>query len=273
MSGSADNIRQLLSPFGLSIEESDIYLQLLEKGFLSALKISHETGLARTKVYRVLDKLIEKRLVEQKLDGSGMRFGATDPGKFKQLVTEKEHAVASLKESLPDLLTKLEAIAARKSNDTKVLYYKGVEGLKQITYNSTRAKDTLRIYETSNDMSDFLPQDFSEEMRRLFVRNKVHIQQLTWNKYTSNYTEVSEMVTDFHETRYLGPESLKMKSEVLIYNDVYVMYNPVGPDLFGVEIYNADLANMQRQLFDMTWAGAKKMKKIDQRGAVSLDQE
>lgn len=267
MSDSADNIRHMLSPFGLDEFEGTIYLVLIEKGFLSALAISRSTSIARTKVYRLLDKLINKGLVEQKLDGSGMRFGATDPSKFKQLVIEKEHNVKSLKESLPDLVSKLETISSRKNEKTKVLYYKGSEGLKQMTYNSLSAKGELMTYEIANDMSDFVLESFAEDMRHQFVKNKIHVKQLTWNTSFEPYTNVTELITKFWEVRSINPNSVKLKSEVLIYNDVYVMYNPVGDELFGVEIYNSDLADLQRQLFYIVWSQAKKMRKLGIHGA------
>ncbi len=34
--------------------------------------------MGRTKVYRILDKLIDKELAQQKLDDMGLKFGATD---------------------------------------------------------------------------------------------------------------------------------------------------------------------------------------------------
>lgn len=271
MSDSADNIKHTLAAFGIDEYERVIYIHLLEKGFLSALSISRAKGIARTKVYRILDKLIEKGLVEQRLDDGGMRFGATDPSKFKQLVIEKEQVVQTLKASLPELLTTLETVASRRKDKTKVLYYQGSEGLKQISYNSLRAKGELLTYEIANDMSDFVPEAFAEDLRKQFVKNKIHIKQLTWNTYFEPYTAVTELITKYWEVRSINPESLTMKSEVLIYNDVYVMYNPVGSELFGVEIYNADFADMQRQLFYMVWNNARKMKVISPHGEAVLE--
>jgi sugar-specific transcriptional regulator TrmB len=271
MSDSADNIKHMLHPFGVEEIESDIYIHLLEKGYLSALSLSRSLGIPRTKVYRILDKLIDKGLVQQRLYDSGMKFGATDPSKFKQLVVEKLHTAEALKESLPDLLNKLENIASRRKDKTKVLYYQGAEGLKQISYNSLRAKGELLTYEVANDMSDFVPEAFAEDLRRQFVKNKIHIKQLTWNTHFAPYTKVTELITKYWDVRSINPESLTMKSEVLIYNDVYVMYNPVGSELFGVEIYNADFADMQRQLFYMVWNNARKMKIIGSHGEALLE--
>lgn len=271
MSDQPNNLTSLIEPYGLTNEEAKIYLHLIQKGFASALSISRQTHMGRTKVYRILDKLIAKKLVEQKLDDLGMKFGATDPSKFNQLIIEREHAVASLKDSLPELISNLEKISWQKREKTKVLYYRGTEGLKQITYNSTHARRELLTYEVTNDMSEFLPKDFAEEMRKLFVKNKVFVKELTWNKEFKPYTQVTDIVTKFWETRYVDPESFKMSSEALIYNDVYVMYNPFDEEPFAVEIYNADIADMQRQLFNIVWDQAKKLRILDAHGRAVLE--
>lgn len=270
MSDQADNLLALLSPFGLEDDESRIYLSLLEKGELSALALSRITGLARSKVYRLLDKLSGYGLVQNGIHGAGMRFGATHPSKFSQLVTEKEHEIQSLKESLPEVLSQLETVAGRDSSNTKVLYYKGVEGIKQLCYNSLSAQKELLTYETTNSMTDFLPEGFTEEMRAEFVKRKIHIKELNWNKTYKPYTNVKDFALKYWETRYIDPGEFKIHSEALIYNDVYVLYNPLGPELFGVEIYNKDLAHTQRQLFHILWSHAKKMKVLSERGDAVL---
>lgn len=65
MSEQTDSLILLLKPFGITSEEIKIYLNLLEENTLSALSISRNLHISRTKVYRLLDKLIEKQLVIQ----------------------------------------------------------------------------------------------------------------------------------------------------------------------------------------------------------------
>jgi sugar-specific transcriptional regulator TrmB len=98
MSDQPDNLTHLIRPYGLSEEEAKIYLQLVQNGFMSALQISRNLQIGRTRVYRILDKLITKGLCDQKLDSAGLKFGATDPSKLSQLINEREHEVLSLKE-------------------------------------------------------------------------------------------------------------------------------------------------------------------------------
>jgi hypothetical protein len=48
------------------------------------------------------------------------------------------------------------------------------------------------------------------------------------------------------------------------------MYHYLNKDIFCVEIINADLAAMQKQLFDFIWRHAKPMKKIGEHGEAKV---
>ncbi len=219
--------------------------------------------MARTKVYRILDKLSSRQLVEQQITHRGLQFGATHPSKFSLLLKEKEHETQLLKETLPAVLGHLEKIAYKKNEKTKVLYYSGTDGIKQIFFNATKAKGELLTYESSYDMTTFLPHKFSEEIRREFVNNKVSIRVLLWQKNLASWTKVEELIKTYWQARYLDPQQLKLKSEVFIYNNVYVFYSYDSDNKSGVEIYNEDLANIQRQLFEINWVQAKSMRLLN----------
>ena len=102
--------------------------------------------IARTRVYRLLDKLLDKKLVHLKLEDRGMKFGATDPQKFQQIIVEREQQVDLLKKLLPELSASLQKISIVTGHNSKVLYYRGVEGLKQVSYNALKADKILREY-------------------------------------------------------------------------------------------------------------------------------
>jgi sugar-specific transcriptional regulator TrmB len=269
MSDQTDNLLNLVKPYGLSDGEGELYLYLLKHDFVTALNLSKQLHMGRTKVYRLLDKLRARHLVEYKLSERGMRFGATSPQKFQQLVIEKEQQAESLRASLPELLAQLQQLAPASTSKSKVLYYQGIEGLKQVSYNITRAKDMLRVFEMEH-LSDFLPFDFSEDIRHKLVKNRVQTRDLTNKKSFSGFTYEAKLIKDCSQFRYVDPKKLRINFEVLIYNDVYATYTYKDREIFCVEIYNSQLAKMQKQLFDFIWQQAKPMKFIDERGGAKL---
>lgn len=270
MSEQADKILPELMQLGLTQEEAKIYLHLSKKGVLTALEISKHLSIGRTKVYRITDKLYKLGLIEQVMDSRGFKFKTTSFLELNKLLLEKKLELNKLEAILPLTIQKLEQIQPESKTDTKVTYYKGVEGLKQITWNSLKAKKELLIYEMATDMSYFLDYDFSEEVRRELVKRRIKTWQLTNYAQFADYTKVTELVIKYWEVRYLSPKDLKLSYEFLVYNDTVAMYNVQSESPFCLEIQDARLANMQKQLFMFVWKNAKKMKVLSEFGSAKV---
>lgn len=270
MSEQTDNLLSLLLPYGLETDEARVYLELLENGVGSALTLSRSLRLARTKVYRILDKLEKVGLVVIHLHERGQRYEAANPKQLSILITDKEQTVAKLKSSLVILEEQLGRIVNAGKKESKVLYYRGVEGLKQVTYNSLRAKGELLTFEIK-DMNAFFDYDYAEAMRLKFIERKIHIRTLTNVTYVAPWTDIAgEMVEKFWEIRHIPEAQMRIKFEILIYNNVYVMYRYKEKEIFCVEIYNQELADMQRQIFEYIWQKARRFKVLNKQGEAKL---
>ncbi|MBI3342582.1 hypothetical protein HY032_00295 [Candidatus Gottesmanbacteria bacterium] len=261
MSDQSDILTRTLTRFGLSRDEAALYLHLLEKGTKSALQISRDLHIARSRVYRILDKLESKGIVTQKFDTLGLKFMASPYTQLDLLLAERQSELDSLKRAVPTLFSQLEGLTRAGREGSQVFYHHGIDGLKHVTWNSIRAKGELMIYEVSASMTAFLPAEFSERVRKELTNQKIHVQQLTNLTRIEPYTKVTEHVR-FWQARYVSPRDLSIKSEVLIYNDVTALYHYLNNDIFCVEIVSADLARMQKQMFAFVWRHAKPMKKI-----------
>lgn len=265
MSDQTDILTTTLMRFGLASDEARIYLHLLEKGPLSALTISREIHMARTRVYRILDKLEAKGIVKQKFDTLGLKFTACPYTQLELLLADRQSELDSLKGTLPTLFHQLEGLAHSQSAGSKVFYHHGIDGLKHVTWNSLRAKGDLLIYEVSATMNAFLSSDFSEKVRQELAGRKIHVRQLTNLTQIEAYTKVTELVRNWR-VRHVSPKELTIKSEVLIYNDVTAFYHYIDKDIFCVEIVSSDLTRMQKQIFEFIWRYAREMKKIGNLG-------
>ncbi|PIR98931.1 hypothetical protein COT87_02260 [Candidatus Collierbacteria bacterium CG10_big_fil_rev_8_21_14_0_10_44_9] len=112
-----------------------------------------------------------------------------------------------------------------------------------------------------------MDQKSAEKLRARFVENKIHIRTLTNITHLEAWTDVTEMVEQYWEIRHLDKP---FQFEILIYNNVYCMYRYTGDEIFCIEIYSQELADMQRQLFEYLWGVAKKFKVLDDRGTAKL---
>jgi sugar-specific transcriptional regulator TrmB len=265
MSDQSDKHINLLTPFGLSSEESRIYLHLLQNGIKTALQISRELRVARTKVYRILDKLADRSLVVQLLEGRGLKFQAQSPKQLELLIKDREHQLQALKSSAPTIFQELAQLEKPRPISSQIRRYQGVEGLKQVTWNSLKASKELLIFEIQ-DMSAFLDHKFSEQVRQEFVRRQVQVRQLTNHRRLSPWTQVSQFVNNYWQCRYLNPQKLKITFEILIYNHTYALYSFKNKQIFCTEIHHPHLADMQKQLFNYLWDQAQPMTILNSQG-------
>lgn len=260
-----------LSEYGLSTEEAQIYLFLLENRSKSALEISRELKLSRTKVYRVLDKLLDKKLAVKELQTAGLHFLAESPEQLDLLLKKQAQRLETLEHKHSSLMQELKALGGKyRSSNSEVRYYTGLDGLKQVTQNSLAAKKQLLIYELNQDMSKFIDYDFAESIRTELVKRKITTFQLTNLTEILPYTEVSGLVRDFWKVRHVSEKEFQIKFEVLIYNHVYALYTYERGEAFCVEIHNPYLAEMQRQLFRFIWKRAQAMEILETTGHAKL---
>lgn len=269
MSEKADTISKNLALFGLSGVETAVYLLLSLEGEKTALKISQRLKMARTRVYRILDRLVELGLVGQKLGGRGLRF-VVAAGGLEVLIKKKEIELEGMKRSMAQINLQIQELTQKdKQDQSEVRYFDGAEGLVQVTWNSLQAEDELLIFELE-DMSAILDYGFAEKVRQEFVKRKVRVRELTNLNRLKDWTNVTEFVEKYWQVRYLDPKQLKMSYEVLVYNSVVTMYNVRGGEPFILEIHNPHIASMQRQIFNFLWRRAGMMKRTSDRGACQL---
>lgn len=267
-----DTLNDMLTSFGLTSIESSVYLYISGKTDASVLDVSKAIKLSRQKVYRVLDKMVDDGLILKSGRLNAQRFQAISYEQFEQIVNKKRSELEMLESSLPDLMLQLSAIQQQnQKQSSEIVRYSGIEGLKLVTWNSTKALGELRIFEMVTDMSAYFDFGFSERVRMEFLKKGLkNLYQLTNLPQFGPWTNIEEFI-DICEFRYIDPKEFSLQVEIVVYNDVVAMYKLSGREIFCIEIHNADLARMQKQIFDFVWERSQKMKVVDKRGSVKLD--
>ncbi len=269
VSDSPDIIEQTFLRLGISPDQTRIYRYLLGKLPQSALAISRALTVPRTRVYRILDKLLAVGLVEQTVGPLGIVFRATDMGRLERLVADRETELAAIKQSLPIVCSSLSKTSGSDAGRAAITYHTGLPGLKHVTWNSLDAKKDLYIIEKATDMTAFVDREFAEEYRRELVRRKIMVWQLTTIPHIAPWTDVPDCVK-WWKVRYIDKKLLPVVCESIVYNDVYAMYTWDKTEAFAVEITNHDVAVQQKILFQFLWTHARPMKIIGKRGEAKI---
>jgi sugar-specific transcriptional regulator TrmB len=259
LSTKSDSLTNSLIDLNLSRNEALLYIYLSQNEKRSALEISRDMKISRTKAYRILEALVKKGFVEEIIDYPGRRFKAKSYDVIEKLIREESERVQKLQASLPSLLNQLESLQLQSRSNSKITYHKGIDGLKQITWNSIKADKELRIFEVDQDMSKFTGTSFAERVREEFSMKGTMTKQLTNSPSIEGFTDNEEYVNRCMQVKYIDPKRLSLDFELLIYNEVVALYSTAEEEPFGIEIYNKDLARMQKQIFDFIWDGSVKM--------------
>ena len=242
-----------LSQYGLDDIEVQIYLNLLQGGAKTPLDLSRETNINRSKIYRYLDRLKVKHLVEESDKGRGLRLKAASPDSLKLLLLEREQQLGNQKELLPELLKELTSLPGGTPTGFEVKHYHGTEGLKQMLWNHLRAKKEILVfgYENRNDIAG---KAFAETIRYEQVERgitKIEIENAT-DQGDYWYTKVPNW-GKFYRSRYIPPKILDIRQYQVVFNDTLSILSWADGNKIGVEITHKSFADMYRQIFWKFW--------------------
>ena len=251
-----------LKILGLDEIEIKIYLNLLEGYQKTPLDLSRETNINRSKIYRYIEKLKQKQLIEQFTIDRGIKLEAASPDTLQLLIFEKEQQLKIQKDLLPDLINDLSTLSRSLKNPFEVKYYHGDEGMKQMLWNQLSAKKELLIfsYETRNEI---VGKPFAEKVREEQVRRKLTLYEIENVIDPPGYlfTNVRDW-EKYYFHRHVPEEVLTIHQNTAIFNDTVAVMSWTNDQKIGFELVNSAYALMQKQLFWYFWNKVAEFKEL-----------
>lgn len=257
-------IRQYFAKLGLEAEIADIYLALHAHGPQTISELSRTSKVERTRIYRLIDQLLASNLVEVESHYKRGIVKAAPIANLHILITQKEQDI----KALHDELGLIEQVLARNSLSnpaTRVQFYHGVEGVRQMQWNQLKAKTELLSF-IDEPLGNALGKAFTIRWTEAVNQNSIRLRMIksphfqTENERWYKQNNVASELIPGHESRLIQPDEFRIGSNMDIWDNVVAYYNWQDGEIFGIELYNQDIADMQRQLFEMIWAKAKPSK-------------
>lgn len=242
-----------LEKLGLEETEVKIYLFLLENGPYTLLEISRAINVDRSKVYRDVEKLIRKQLIEESHTEWGKKIQAASPNNISLLIAEEEEALKFKKQSLPSLVEQLSNLPAYTKREFEVKHYRGQEGLRQMLWNQLHAKKEILAFSYKNK-NDIVGKSYAEKIRTEQIDRKITLYEIENETDQGDfwYTDVARW-GDFYHSRYIKPDILEIKQYLAIFNNTVAIINWSNGEEVGVEIINSSFTDMQKKLFWRFW--------------------
>ncbi|MEI6690741.1 MAG: helix-turn-helix domain-containing protein [bacterium] len=256
MQNSLKELTTYLQTLGVEREMAEVYLLLIKTGPQTALQLSRETKLSRTSMYRLLERMQSAGLVEMRTEENTTKAEAAPLSQIARMVEQKKMNTEEVVAKWPETEKILQNLAGVQQPETKVLYYRGVDGIKQMVWNVLRAKSEVVGY-TYRDLAEFIGEPYMQEFAGEFVRRNLRMRDV----YGSSYKQSEKIKYDWGgniESRAVTNLTLEIDHQMDIYDDVVSFYNWYEGEVFGIEVYNPKVAKLQRQLFELAWkAGSK----------------
>lgn len=141
-------IRTYFAKLGFEPEIADIYLALHAGGPQTISELSRSARVERTRIYRLIDKLMESNLIEIESHYKRGVMRAAPIANLHILIAQKEQELKGLQDEL-ELIQQVLARNSLSNPATRVQFYHGPEGYKQMLWNESKAKTEVLalIYE------------------------------------------------------------------------------------------------------------------------------
>ena len=233
-----------LIELGLGKSEAEIYLALLKLGKSTSTTLTKETGIHRTYIYDVLEKLNEKGLISHIKEKGKKFFLAAEPSRLKDYLNEKLSVVEKI-------LPELEMLNKKKIEGTHVEVFKGREGIKIILNDIVRegkdyfAMGVLHYFEKEEYLSEIFVNQWLVKINDKKIKERLILEKGTSVKPIRK-----------SEHRYLPKEFLFLSS-FIVYGDKVAIFT-WGGSLIQIVIKNKDVAQSYETQFNALWKIAKK---------------
>lgn len=240
-----------VSKLGLTKGESKVYNSLISEGSLKASEVAKISKVSYSKVYEVLDRLIEKGLVSFIFKNKIKYFNVVEPHKLVEFINKKEEELKEQKEVIQDLILNIQLKNKEKSQNNAEVFL-GINGLRtayKTILNSSNENDKFRYFfplrEYDKNVCDFYEKIHAfQKSKQLDERGIAH--------------------RDFEKTKYYQniKEHLKFKfvdfpipSTIEILNEYVLIVS--WESQTGFLITSKDIAKQFNEYFDEIWINIK----------------
>ncbi len=242
----------LLEEIGLTSSEIKVYLALLELGSSTTGPIAEKAEVASSKIYELLQKLLEKGLVSFVVKANMKYFEAADPVRILDYVEERERRFFLQKQKIKQLLPELELKRTLQKYHSDAKVYKGIKGLQSAFYEALREmKNGSKIYcygipKRSNDVNRFFVHFHNDCKKKNVFINYLFTLDAKGELQTSLENGIGEV-------KYL-PASIYTPAAVNIFGDRVIIfpYESNG-EVILFSLKNKNIAASFKAQFDVFW--------------------
>lgn len=254
-------IESFLQSLGLAESETRVYLYLLTHGESIASVIAKRLGLKRASVYQVLETLEAKEIIVQFSKNNVAHFDSVDPDELVALCEQRVYQMQRLKQKAEVLKVEMKKLREKGKMPTleirgKIKYYQGMEAVTQLIDETLTEKGTEQLCFGLNTYHAELAGDDWGDYTKKRVEKGMFVKSIQPNTDAAIEYK-SRDKKELRETRLVPNDKFPGKCEINIIGDMIAMFTTGTHEPMGMKMYNKDLAQALRSLFNLSWERAE----------------
>lgn len=247
----------MLERIGLTNSEIKVYTALLKIGTSKKAEIIREAKIAPSKLYDVLDKLIDKGLTSVVTKNSIKHFSAAPPNRIKDYLTKKKEEISKEELLFENLMPELENLQKKQSEEkTKIEVFTGWEGMETIynvLLNNAGKEDNIFIFGAGKGKNEERFQRFYARYSKEILKKRVNI-KIIFDKSSKEYvTKIEKKIGSKYNKRFLDEDT---PSEVLIHKNIVIIVMKKQEPIVIV-INDSETAQSFKTYFNQLWKNSE----------------
>lgn len=248
-------IEKSLEQIGLTKNEIQVYLYLVNRGVATGNEIYVDNDLDKSSAYRALDNLEKLKLVYAIGQSRNQKFYADNGANLLKLQKEKEDEIAHVRLDIVDFVNNIEKNSKSAYKKSNVEIFEGKEEYKRFMNERLKPgvkliRDLARLDTTVYFIDDYT--SFMTDYKESRISKKIMYHGLFDSTALGQVTDKSSEA-NYKEVRILN-ESLDLKNAVLTtFGNKTGIYTERGGKFWGIIISDVIVTSLVNSLFDFIW--------------------
>lgn len=235
-----------LESFGLTVGEAKAYIALIVLGPSTVGPIAKKSSISYSKIYEVLERLIEKGLVSIATKEKTKHYQAVAPSRIAEFLEKQEAELTAKKEKLRKILPELKRLVDTKPREEAEVFI-GLKGLKTAYELLVQdAKDGEEIYY-------FYPFDKKNQIIiDKFYGELPFYKQFKWKGIATKDYKFTHFTKEMHKNIKFKMVGFPLPGNIDITKDKVLQVTFSGNPI-AVLIHSKEMASHYRAYFEHIW--------------------
>lgn len=246
---------EILESVGFTKGEIKVYLSLLELGETTTGAIIKKSKITGSKVYEILDKLIEKGLVSYIIKEKTKYFQSSSPKRLLDYINKKENEINEQKKEIENVIPSLESIQKSKQKLQSSHIFEGYEGIKTVfnlILESLKPNEEYYAFSLGEELKNKNVVLFLKNYHQKRINKKIKVKIIANTNERPLFKELSKL-KDLEIKYHLNPVPLG----VFIFKDYIATFTiKEKPTCFLIK--SEQIANSYKNFFINLWKISKK---------------